>query len=353
MPRLGLFQSQADWLAEADRLRTAVLEKVVYRGQAVQVARRPNQGRVARHDPWRARLSHQEAPLRGSPRNVDPRAALASRRNWPARCPPSWTSTVTPARSARPRRPNNSCASTRRNAGMLALNVRVDRDGTTRHDRLRPHVHEPVWTLCGSSGLAPFYLSMRRGLDLLLSLEHADPRRVAVTGLSSGGWQTIVISSLDPRVKLSTPVAGYSSFPHPRHASERPRRPRADAQRPRHAGRLHASDGHVGAAGGAVDLQLEGQLLLRIHVRLAAALGRRAAHLPPVCQRELPALARQRRPRHAHLRRGQPPGLLPRAGRFFLPGRQDFRRQGNPLPGRGQDPGTTASRPAGQERDLQ
>jgi hypothetical protein len=35
---------------------------------------------------------------------------------------------------------------------------------------------------------------------------------VAVTGLSGGGWQTITISSLDTRVKLTNPVAGYSSF---------------------------------------------------------------------------------------------------------------------------------------------
>ncbi len=66
--------------------------------------------------------------------------------------------------------------------------------------------------LCGTSGLAPFYLSMKRGLDLLLALEHADPERVAVTGVSGGGWQTIFISSLDPRVTLANPVAGYSSF---------------------------------------------------------------------------------------------------------------------------------------------
>jgi hypothetical protein len=66
--------------------------------------------------------------------------------------------------------------------------------------------------LCGTSGLAPFYLSMKRGLDVLLALEHADPERVAVTGLSGGGWQTIFISSLDTRVKLTNPVAGYSSF---------------------------------------------------------------------------------------------------------------------------------------------
>src|SRR5262245_53220651 len=66
--------------------------------------------------------------------------------------------------------------------------------------------------LCGTSGLAPFYLTLRRGIDVLLSLEHADPERVAVHGLSGGGWQTILISSLDTRVTLSNPVAGYSSF---------------------------------------------------------------------------------------------------------------------------------------------
>lgn len=66
--------------------------------------------------------------------------------------------------------------------------------------------------LCGTSGLAPFYLAMSRSLDYLLSLENADAERVGVAGLSGGGWQTILISSLDPRVTLCNPVAGYSSF---------------------------------------------------------------------------------------------------------------------------------------------
>jgi dienelactone hydrolase len=66
--------------------------------------------------------------------------------------------------------------------------------------------------LCGTSGVSPFYLAMSRGLDVLLSLKNADAKRVAVSGLSGGGWQTIFISSLDPRVTLSNPVAGYSSL---------------------------------------------------------------------------------------------------------------------------------------------
>lgn len=66
--------------------------------------------------------------------------------------------------------------------------------------------------LCGTSGLSLFYLNMTRGLDLLLRHPNADPKRVAVSGLSGGGWQTIFVSGLDPRVTLSNPVAGYSSF---------------------------------------------------------------------------------------------------------------------------------------------
>jgi hypothetical protein len=66
--------------------------------------------------------------------------------------------------------------------------------------------------LCGTSGVATFYLAMSRGLDILLAHEHADPSRVAVQGLSGGGWQTITISALDTRVTLTNPVAGYSSL---------------------------------------------------------------------------------------------------------------------------------------------
>jgi dienelactone hydrolase len=66
--------------------------------------------------------------------------------------------------------------------------------------------------LTGTSGLAPFFLAQKRLVDIALQHPNADPDRLAVTGLSGGGWQTILLSSLDPRVKLAMPVAGYSSF---------------------------------------------------------------------------------------------------------------------------------------------
>ncbi|MBI3466683.1 MAG: acetylxylan esterase, partial [Planctomycetes bacterium] len=95
--------------------------------------------------------------------------------------------------------------------GMLVLNPEWLGMGQLSGDGYR-HGRMNQLDLCGTSGLGPFYLAMSRGLDVLLALEHADPERVAVSGLSGGGWQTIIISSLDTRVKLTDPVAGYSSF---------------------------------------------------------------------------------------------------------------------------------------------
>jgi dienelactone hydrolase len=95
--------------------------------------------------------------------------------------------------------------------GMIALNPEWLGMGQLRGPGY-DHAKMNQLDLCGTSGLAPFYLAMQRALDLLLDHPHADPRRVAVAGLSGGGWQTIFISSLDPRVRLSNPVAGYSSF---------------------------------------------------------------------------------------------------------------------------------------------
>ena len=66
--------------------------------------------------------------------------------------------------------------------------------------------------LVGVSGVGLFYLAMRRGLDYLYDDPHVDQSRIAVTGLSGGGWQTIMLSSLDPRVQVSIPVAGFASL---------------------------------------------------------------------------------------------------------------------------------------------
>lgn len=95
--------------------------------------------------------------------------------------------------------------------GMLALNLewlgmgQLNTRGFSHNDLAK-------LDLCGTSGVSVFFLAMSRGLDVLLDHEHADPQRVAVTGLSGGGWQTIILSSLDNRVTLTVPVAGYSAL---------------------------------------------------------------------------------------------------------------------------------------------
>jgi dienelactone hydrolase len=95
--------------------------------------------------------------------------------------------------------------------GMLVLNVEWFGMGQLRTSGFA-HGRMNQLDLCGASGLAPFYLALERAIDVAEKLEHADPKRIVVSGLSGGGWQTILISSLDTRVAVANPVAGYGSF---------------------------------------------------------------------------------------------------------------------------------------------
>ncbi len=95
--------------------------------------------------------------------------------------------------------------------GALAFNFEWLGMGQLKTDGFS-HTRSNQLDLTGTNGVALHYLSQKRALDILLAHPNADPARVAVTGLSGGGWQTILISSLDPRVTIATPVAGYSSF---------------------------------------------------------------------------------------------------------------------------------------------
>ena len=222
VPPMPVVDSQAAWEAHARVLRQRVLDEVVFRGEAanwrtatssVQWMETISGGpgyriRKVRYEAlpglWIPALLYEpEGLTKDSGRipvvlnvNGHDRSAGKAARYKQIRC-------INQARR-----------------GMLALNVEWLGMGQLH----RPDYGHQLMNqldLCGTSGLAPFYLSMSRGIDLLLEHPNADPRRVAVAGLSGGGWQTITISALDTRVTLTDPVAGYSSFlPRPRNFSD-------------------------------------------------------------------------------------------------------------------------------------
>jgi len=94
--------------------------------------------------------------------------------------------------------------------GMIALNFEFIGMGELGGDA--DHNWIALFDAAGTSGAGIFYLAMSKALDILLAHEHADATRVAMTGLSGGGWQTIVLSALDTRITASIPVAGYTSL---------------------------------------------------------------------------------------------------------------------------------------------
>ncbi len=92
--------------------------------------------------------------------------------------------------------------------GMLALNTEFVGMGELQGSA--NHMQQGHLDLCGVAGVGVMYLAMKHGLDVLLAHKHADPDRVAMTGLSGGGWQTAVLSAIDERIGAICPVSGHS-----------------------------------------------------------------------------------------------------------------------------------------------
>jgi len=210
VPPMPDVQSIEEWEKHANRMRRETLAKVVFRGEAAK---------------WRDASYGVKwvGTISGGPEYTIKKLLFeAAPGMWiPALMyePKNLTGKVPVVLNVNGHdRPNGKAAAYKQircinqaKRGMIALNVEWVGMGQLNTPGF-VHYKMNQLNLCGTSGLAPFYLSMSRGLDILLNHPHADKNRVAVAGLSGGGWQTIFISALDERVTLSDPVAGYSSF---------------------------------------------------------------------------------------------------------------------------------------------
>jgi dienelactone hydrolase len=209
VPLVPSLSSAVDWERYASRLRQRVLDEVVFRGEAarwrdaktkVEMLDELGKGdgyrvRKFRYEVipglWTGGLIYEPVPISG-------KVPVVLNVNGHER-----TGIATPYIQWR-------CINLAKK-GVLAVNFEWFGMGQLNTPGFG-HYRMPQIDLTGTAGIALFFLEHRRALDIALAHPNADPKRVAVTGLSGGGWQTIFLSALDTRVGAAMPLAGYSSF---------------------------------------------------------------------------------------------------------------------------------------------
>ncbi len=213
IPPLAAPASGAAWDAEQKRIREKVLREVVYQG-------------------WPAEWVH--APLKVEERGVIQGKGYRIRKLRYEIVPGFWGAALLyeperPAADAQGRAPGivnvnghvgpigkavdykqKRCVQYAR-MGIYALNLEWLWYGELAGEA-NSHYNGAHLDLVGMNGLGIFYLAMRKGVDILWDHGKVDRARIGVTGLSGGGWQTIILSSLDERVAAAMPVAGYSAM---------------------------------------------------------------------------------------------------------------------------------------------
>ena len=209
VPVLRVPQDRAAWTAQARTLRQRLLDEVVYRGTArewrTQKVVVESFGEIAASG-YRVRKIRFEAV---------PGLHVPALVYEPVPAPTKPTPIVLNFNGHEGTGMANAYHQARcinlAKKGLYAINVEWIGQTQLATEGLQ-HYKMNQLDLVGTPGLAVFYESLRRTLDIGLALPHADAARVAVTGLSGGGWQTIILSALDTRIALANPVAGFSSY---------------------------------------------------------------------------------------------------------------------------------------------
>ncbi len=204
-----LATSAAQWTAEASRLRRHLLHDVVFHGWPKEWIDSPPKfedlGTIEAGEGYRLRkLRYEIVP------GFQSTAILYEPASMQGKLPAvlnfdGHVGQVGKATEAKQKRCINFAKH-----GILALSLEWLSMGELASPE-NQHWFEAHLDLVGMNGLGLFYLAMRRGLDYLYDHPHVDRSRLALTGHSGGGWQTIVLSSLDERVTVAVPVAGFNS----------------------------------------------------------------------------------------------------------------------------------------------
>ncbi len=208
-PRLPSPAGAAEWAAQAQRLRRQILREVVFHGwpeEWVQASPRfEDLGAIPSGEGYRMRkLRYQIVPgfyaaaILYEPASLSGKHAAVLNVNGHVGAPGKAVEYK-----------QKRCIQQAR-SGILALNLEWIGMGELARKE-NSHWFAAHLDLVGANGLGLFYLAMQRGLDYLWNHPAVDRSRIGVTGLSGGGWQTIVLSALDERVALAVPVAGYAS----------------------------------------------------------------------------------------------------------------------------------------------
>jgi hypothetical protein len=208
--RLPTPQSAAQWTAEAERIRKHLLDDIVFHGWPRAWVEAPPKfedlGTIESGKGYRIRkLRYEIVP------GFQSTAILYEPENLSGKVPAILNPNGHELELGKAAEYKQKRCINFAKRGILALSLEWLYCGEL-HVPENKHEFGAHLDLVGANGVGLFYLAMRRGLDYLYDHPNVDRARLGVTGLSGGGWQTIVLSSLDPRVAVSVPVAGYSAF---------------------------------------------------------------------------------------------------------------------------------------------